>query len=69
MAFATGEVVPTPGNEHPFKVVFTVGGSVIAEMAGKLSIRRRRSDRHGLEGTPCRSKKDGFLIDESQKRY
>jgi hypothetical protein len=55
MAFATGEVMPTPGDEHPFKVVFTVGGSVIAEWPVKLSIRGRRSDCHGIEGAPCGS--------------
>lgn len=31
MAFLTGDVVPNPGGELPFKVVFKKGETVIAE--------------------------------------
>ena len=31
MAFVTGDVVPSPGEEEPFKVVFKHGDTVIAE--------------------------------------
>jgi len=31
MAFATGEVVPTPNGEMPFKVIFMQGGTVLNE--------------------------------------
>jgi hypothetical protein len=31
MAFVTGDVVPSPGEETPFKVVFKHGEEVIAE--------------------------------------
>lgn len=31
MAFVTGDVVPSPGEETPFKVVFKKGETVIAE--------------------------------------
>jgi hypothetical protein len=31
MAFVTGEVVPTPGEESPYKVVFKQGDEVLAE--------------------------------------
>jgi hypothetical protein len=32
MAFVTGEVVPSPGGELPFKVVFKQGDTVLSEM-------------------------------------
>jgi hypothetical protein len=31
MAFVTADVVPNPGGELPYKVVFKQGGTVIAE--------------------------------------
>jgi hypothetical protein len=31
MAFVTGDVVPSPGEEMPFKVVFKKGDTVIVE--------------------------------------
>ena len=31
MAFVTADVVPSPGEEEPFKVVFKQGETVIAE--------------------------------------
>jgi hypothetical protein len=31
MAFVTGDVVPNPGGEAPFKVVFKQGETVLAE--------------------------------------
>jgi hypothetical protein len=31
MAFVTGDVVPSPGEEEPFKVVFKQGDTVIAQ--------------------------------------
>lgn len=31
MAFVTGDVIPSPGGETPFKVVFKHGETVIAE--------------------------------------
>jgi hypothetical protein len=31
MAFVTGDVIPCMGEEHPFKVVFKQGDTVIAE--------------------------------------
>lgn len=31
MAFVTGDVVPSPGEETPFKVVFKQGDKVIVE--------------------------------------
>jgi hypothetical protein len=31
MAFVTGEVVPTPGEEYPFSVVFKQGDKVLAD--------------------------------------
>jgi hypothetical protein len=31
MAFVTGDVVPSPGEEQPFKVVFKRGDTVIVE--------------------------------------
>jgi hypothetical protein len=31
MAFVTGDVVPSPGEETPFKVVFKSGDKVIVE--------------------------------------
>jgi hypothetical protein len=31
MAFVTGDVIPSPGGEQPFKVVFKRGDTVIVE--------------------------------------
>jgi len=31
MAFVTGDVVPSPGEETPFKVVFKKGDTVVVE--------------------------------------
>jgi hypothetical protein len=61
MAFATGEVVPTPGNEHPFKVVFTVGGSVFAEWPVNSVSEGEDQIVMVLKGLHAEAKKDGFL--------
>ena len=31
MAFATGEVIPTPGCDAPFKVAFTIRDKIVSE--------------------------------------
>ncbi len=37
MAFVTADVVPDPGNDPPFKVVFMQGKTVIAEWPVELA--------------------------------
>ena len=61
MAFATGEIVPTPGAEHPFKVVFTMGGSILAEWPVNTESEGEDQIAVVLRGLHAEAKKGGFL--------
>ena len=62
MAYSTGEVVPTPGQNKPFKVVFTVADEIVAEWPVESEAAGKKQIAEVLHGLRKVAESEGYVL-------